>query len=103
MARQINPLSVPQHRGKVTGKPRILYPREESAFQLGISVRMLDEYKATGEIHPRFIGGRALYHHSELERFAKANHASPFTSATSAQEQSMPQSAPVGRQLPIAF
>ena len=76
---------------------RILYPRGEAAHQLGISKRMLDEYAKVGEIHPRFVGGKVLYHRSELERFAKTNHASPFMSgaSTAAPEQSGPQSAPV--------
>ena len=34
---------------------RIIYPRREAAFQLGMSVRTLDEYAKVGEIHPRFI------------------------------------------------
>lgn len=59
---------------------RILYPRREAAHQLGISVRTLDQYTKVGEIQPRFVGGKVLYHRSELERFAKANHASPFMS-----------------------
>ena len=77
---------------------RILYPREEAAHQLGISKRTLDEYKKLGEIHPRFIGGKVLYHRSELERFAKSNHASPFKSqaSTAAPKQSGPQSASGG-------
>ena len=60
---------------------RILYPRPEAAFLLGMSVRTLDEYAKTGAISPRFQGGKVLYHRSELERFAKANHSSPFTAA----------------------
>ena len=75
-------------------KDRILYPRHEAAFQLGISVRTLDQYAKIGEIHPRFVGGKVLYHRSELERFAKSNHASPFKSEapTAAPKQSGPQS-----------
>jgi hypothetical protein len=79
---------------------RILYPRREAAHQLGISVRMLDEYAKIGEIHPRFVGGKVLYHRSELERFAKSNHASPFKSeaSTASPNQSGPQSASVDPQ-----
>ena len=55
---------------------RILYPRHEAAYQLGISVRTLDQYAKVGEIHPRFVGGKVLYHRSELERFASLLHAS---------------------------
>jgi hypothetical protein len=62
---------------------RILYPRPAAAFQLGMSVRTLDEYAKVGEIHPRFVGGKVMYHRSELERFAKANHSSPFTATAS--------------------
>jgi hypothetical protein len=78
---------------------RILYPRREAAFQLGLSVRTLDEYAKLGEIHPRFIGGKVLYHRSELERFARANHASPFTSTISAPARLAPQSVPAERPL----
>ena len=81
---------------------RILYPRKEAAFQLGLSVRTLDEYAKAAEIHPRFVGGKVLYSRSELERFAKANHASPFTSKASERARSGPQSVAVGQPLPIA-
>lgn len=62
---------------------RLLYPRREAAYQLGISVRTLDQYAKIGEIQPRYVGGKVLYHRSELERFAKGNHASPFTNEAS--------------------
>jgi len=78
---------------------RILYPRREAAYQLGLSVRTLDAYAKVGEIHPRFVGGKVLYQRSELERFARANHCSPFTSTTSAPAQSAPQSVPAERPL----
>lgn len=72
---------------------RILYPRREASFQLGISVRTLDEFAKVGDIHPRYVGGKVLYHRSELERFAKTNHGSPFRQSTAAPVQSGPRSA----------
>lgn len=81
---------------------RILYPRKDAAFMLGISVRTLDQYAKVSEIHPRFIGGKVLYHRSELERFAKGNRSSPFPKKASLPEPSMPQPAHEEYQLPIA-
>jgi hypothetical protein len=63
---------------------------------LGMSVRTLDEYAKVGAIQPRYVGGKVLYHRSELERFAKSNHGSPFKSeaSTAAPARLEPQSAP---------
>jgi len=74
---------------------RILYPRREAAELLAMSVRTLDQYAKVGEIHPRYQGGKVVYHRSELERFARMNHCSPFTSRAARQAQSAPQSAVV--------
>jgi excisionase family DNA binding protein len=53
---------------------RLLYPRKDAAFQLGISVRSLDYLISNKKINFRKIGKRVLIHHKELERFASANH-----------------------------
>jgi hypothetical protein len=101
MELQVSDLNTADPQQRLSGsecghlKERILYPRAEAAHQLGISVRTLAEYTKVGEIHPRFLGGKVLYHRSELAWFAKANHASPFKSeaSTAAPTQSGPQSA----------
>jgi excisionase family DNA binding protein len=53
---------------------RLLYPRKDAAFQLGISVRSLDYLISNKKINFRKIGKRVLIHHKELERFASTNH-----------------------------
>jgi hypothetical protein len=53
---------------------RILYPRKEAAFQLGISLRALDYLVSGKRIRCQKIGSRTLFHHRELERFASSNH-----------------------------
>jgi hypothetical protein len=70
-------------------------PRKEAAYLLAMSVRSLDEYAKVGDIHPRFQGGKVVYHRSELERFSKCNHTSPFNreASTAAPVRSVPQSA----------
>jgi excisionase family DNA binding protein len=55
-------------------KSRLLYPRKEAAYQLGISVRSLDYLVSSKKIRCQKIGRRTLFHHKELERFASANH-----------------------------
>jgi excisionase family DNA binding protein len=55
--------------------PRLLYPRKEAAFQLGISVRAIDYLISRGELPVRRIGGRVLIAHQELEKFASRDHA----------------------------
>lgn len=53
---------------------RLLYPRKDAAFQLGISVRSLDYLISNKKINFRKIGKRVLIHHKDLERFASGNH-----------------------------
>jgi excisionase family DNA binding protein len=60
---------------------RLLYPRKEAAFQLGISVRSLDYLIANKRLKFQKIGGRVLIHWKELERFASANHYEPVVPA----------------------
>ena len=62
---------------------RLLYPRREAAFQLGISVRSLDYLIANKQLSFRKIGKRVLIHYRELQRFAGANHFGSVTTATS--------------------
>jgi excisionase family DNA binding protein len=52
---------------------RLLYPRKDAAFQLGISVRSLDYLIANKKLTFQKIGSRVLVHHKELERFAAKN------------------------------
>ncbi len=53
---------------------RLLHPRKEAAWQLGISVRSLDYLIANKLLATRKIGGRILIPHSELVRFSRADH-----------------------------
>ena len=53
---------------------RILYPRREAAFQLGISLRSLDYLIAKRKLRFQKVGSRVLIHQKELDRFASANH-----------------------------
>lgn len=55
-------------------EPRLLYPRKDAAYQLGVSVRGLDRLIANKHIQTRRIGGRVLIPHGELKRFARADH-----------------------------
>lgn len=57
---------------------RLLYPRREAAFKLGISVRSLDYLIAGKHIRAQRLAKRVLIHHRELERFARTNHTEPF-------------------------
>ena len=49
---------------------RLLYPRKDAAFQLGISLRSLDYLIANHKLRFQKVGSRVLIHHKELERFA---------------------------------
>lgn len=53
---------------------RILYDRKSAAEQLSISVRSLDHLVANKRLNFRRIGRRVLIPHSELVRFARADH-----------------------------
>jgi len=50
--------------------PRLLYSREEGAYQLSISVRALDYMIASKKIGTQRIGSRILIPHAELVRLA---------------------------------
>jgi len=60
---------------------RLLHPRKESAWMLGISPRSLDYLIANKRLLTVKIGGRVLIPHSELVRFAKGNHFGPISKA----------------------
>jgi excisionase family DNA binding protein len=53
---------------------RLLYPRKDAAFQLGVSVRTLDYLIARKELETRRIGKKVLVTRRSLVRFAGANH-----------------------------
>jgi excisionase family DNA binding protein len=60
---------------------RLLYPRKEAAYLLGISVRSLDYLIANKKLKLQKIGKRVLIRRKELERFASANHYGSVVSA----------------------
>ena len=62
--------------------PRLQYPRDESAYQLGISVRSLDYCIAKKEIAIRRVGKKILITHAELLKFTKKDHDSVATNGT---------------------
>jgi hypothetical protein len=61
--------------------PRLLYTRKEAARQLSICVRSLDYLIATKQLATRRLGKRVMIPHSELVRFARADHFEPMTKA----------------------
>lgn len=54
---------------------QLLYERGEAAKILNISLRLLDYYISKKELAARRLGRRVLISRSELERFAKHDHA----------------------------
>ena len=65
---------------------RLLYPRKDAAFQLGISIRSLDYLVARKQLDTRRIGKKVLVPRNALVRFAGANHCEPM-SATAERAQ----------------
>jgi hypothetical protein len=59
--------------------PRLLYSRKEAARQLSFSIRSLDYLIATKQLATRRLGKRVMIPHSELVRFARADHFEPIT------------------------
>ena len=57
-----------------TQTERLLYPRKDAAFQLGVSIRTLDYMIARKELETRRIGKKVLVTRRSLVRFAGANH-----------------------------
>lgn len=64
---------------------RLLYDRKTAARALSISVRTLDRFLALGAFNTRRVGKKRLIPHSELIKFARADHTfvSPASSASS--------------------
>jgi hypothetical protein len=58
---------------------RLLHPRKEAAWIIGLSVRSLDYLIANKQLLTVKIGGRVLIPHGELVRFAKGNHFGPIS------------------------
>jgi excisionase family DNA binding protein len=65
---------------------RLLYPRKDAAFQLGVSVRTLDYLIARKELETRRIGKKVLVTRRSLVRFAGANHFGAVSSQVSGGE-----------------
>lgn len=57
---------------------RLLYPRKDAAFALGISVRSLDYLIADKKLETRRLGKKVLIPRGALVRFAGANHCEPI-------------------------
>lgn len=50
--------------------PPVLFEAHAAAEYLAMSPRKLAEYQAAGEIIPRQIGAKRVYHRDDLEEFA---------------------------------
>jgi hypothetical protein len=59
----------------------LLYDRKESARQLSISIRSLDYLIAAKTFQTIRIGKKVMIPHSELVRYASANHYSRIAQA----------------------
>jgi Helix-turn-helix domain len=94
-ARQDNQIALSPRRLKLDGnvvaidtrkKPspgsRLLYDRKEAARQLSISIRSLDYLIASKTFQTIRIGKKVMIPHSELVRFASANHYGHMASAS---------------------
>lgn len=60
---------------------RLLHPRKEAAWLVGLSIRSLDYLIANKQLLTRRIGGRILIPHGELVKFARADHFGPISEA----------------------
>ena len=70
--------NLPIAKALMPAEPRLLYPRNEAAYQLGISVRALDYLIANSEIAVRRVGGRVLIPASALVAFADIGTPKPI-------------------------
>jgi len=61
--------------------PRLLYSRQDAAYQLSLSVRALDYLIAAGRLPTRKVGGRILVPYDALVRFANADRMAPMVPA----------------------
>lgn len=55
-------------------EPKLLYTRREAAELLSISLRLLDDLLATGELMSRRVGRRRLIPATALQAFARKDH-----------------------------
>jgi len=62
-----------------TTTERLLYPRKDAAFQLGVSVRTLDYLVAAKQLETRRVGKKVLIPRGSLVKFAGANHYGPVS------------------------
>lgn len=58
---------------------RLLYPRKDAAFQLGVSVRTLDYMVAAKQLETRRVGKKVLVTRGSLVKFANSNHFGPVS------------------------
>ncbi len=56
---------------------RLLYSQRDAASALGVSLRTIEAYVAAGTLKTRRIGRRVMIPATEVQRFARADHASP--------------------------
>ncbi|MGA7222392.1 MAG: helix-turn-helix domain-containing protein [Candidatus Acidiferrales bacterium] len=57
--------------------PRLLYSKRDAAEALGVSLRTIENFLATGELAARRVGRRTLVLASSVSDFAKQDHDSP--------------------------
>lgn len=50
---------------------RLLYPRREAAYLLGVSPSQITRMERAGLLEPRRIGGRVLFPFETLRKFAE--------------------------------
>ena len=70
----VQPVTLGAMGSKEVQNERLLYPRKDAAFQLGVSVRTLDYIIARKELETRRIGKKVLIPRGALVRFANTNH-----------------------------
>jgi Helix-turn-helix domain len=62
-----------QHDNSGQPRPRLLYPKEEAGFLLGISERSIDYLISSGRLKTKRIGKRNLVPADELRRFIRSD------------------------------
>lgn len=65
-----------------TNPERLLFPKKEAAYLLGISSRSLDYLIGDRRLKAVRIGKRTLIPRDELKRFARADQPEPIRSVT---------------------
>jgi hypothetical protein len=66
--------TVTQQPGISIPPPRMLYSRNEAAYQLCLSTRALDYLIGKKELAVRRVGRKILVPHNELLKFARKDH-----------------------------